>query len=594
MYYPEEIIEEIRVQNNIVEVISEYIGLTKKGNSHFGLCPFHNEKTASFSVSEEKQMYYCFGCGVGGNVITFIMQKENYNFIETIQLLAKKRNILLPEAEYSQEAKEQIQKKQLLLEIHKEAGRYFYYNLQQESNDGVKQYLSKRNISEEIQKKFGLGYAKGSHYDLYEYLKSRNYSEEHILQSGLVIKSKRGSGCYDRFSDRLMFPIFDVQGRAIAFGGRVLDGSQPKYLNSPETSLFEKNMNLYGLNYARVSGKRELFVVEGYMDVIAMYQAGIHNVVATLGTAFTPGHAQLIKKYVDEVILLYDSDDAGVKATLRAIPILQSASVKVRVLYLPDKQDPDDYIAANGAPALVKLAEEAIGAVTFQIRIIKLKYDLENVEQKIRFIEETAILMAGLKSAVEQEIYMQQVAMEHKIDIDALKAEIRKRMYETQTSHLAVSKQRVETKKGITRNMSIQDGYFKTQSELLQIMCLYPDILKWVQNHLSPEEFIDPFFKKLVSLIYERHVDGYIENPSQFSSCFETAEEQNKIANVFLAQRKYDNNEMIQKVVNDTVKKIKIKAIEQRLKTTTDVQELQNLLQAKKETDKLYIGSISG
>ena len=594
MFYPEEIIEEIRIQNNIVEVVSEYINLTKKGSSHFGLCPFHNEKTASFSVSEEKQMYYCFGCGAGGNVITFVMQKENYNFIETIQLLAKKRNILLPEAEYSEEVKMKIQEKQILLEIHKEAGRYFYYNLQQDSNSEIKEYLNRRGITDEIQKKFGLGYAKGNHYDLYDYLKSKGYSEGLILRSGLVIKSKRGSGCFDRFSDRLMFPIFDVHGRAIAFGGRVLDESHPKYLNSPETPLFEKNINLYALNYARVSRKKEMFVVEGYMDVIAMYQAGIHNVAATLGTAFTTGHAQLIKRYVTDIILLYDSDDAGVKATLRAIPILQSANIKVRVLYLPSKQDPDDYIAENGVEALVKLADEAIGTVAFQIQIIKSKYDLENVEQKIKFIQETAMLIAELESAVEQEIYIQQMAKEHNIEIDSLKSEVRKKMQKVATRPSRFTKKRIEAKKDITRSTSIQDGFFKTQSELLQIMCLYPNVLKKVQNYLKPEEFMDPFFKKLVSLIYERHIDGYIENPSQFSSCFETTEDQNKIANVFLAHRTYDNNEIIQKVVNDTVKKIKIKAIEECLKTTTDIKELQNLLQEKKETDKLYIDGISG
>lgn len=594
MYYPEEVIEEIRIQNDIVEVVSEYVTLKKKGNSYFGLCPFHNEKTGSFSVSGEKQMYYCFGCGAGGNVITFIMEKENYNFIETIQLLAKKRNILLPEAEYSQEAKKAIQRKQILLEIHKEAGRYFYYNLQHGNEEEVKEYLSKRQISIEVQKKFGLGYAKGNHYDLYNYLKSKNYDEELMIQSGLVLKSKHGKGCYDRFSDRLMFPIFDVHGRVIAFGGRVLDGSNPKYLNSPETSLFEKNMNLYSLNYARVSRKKELFIVEGYMDVIAMYQAGIHNVVATLGTAFTIGHAQLIKRYVGEVILLYDSDDAGIRATIRAIPILQLANIKVRVLHLPGQQDPDDYIIKNGVESLIELANDAVGAVTFQIQMIKLKYNIENIEQKIRFIEEVSTLIAELKNAVEQEIYTQQVAMQYKIDPDALKSEVRKKMHTIQAEKQGLSNQKIESKKDITKYTKSKDGYFKTQSELLQIMCLYPEVLKEVKKYLKPEDFMDPFFGKLVALIYERQVDGHIENPSQFTSCFETTEDQQKIANVFLAQREYENNEIIKKVVNDTVKKLKIKAIEKQLKTTTDIVKLQNLLKEKKEIDNLHIDCISG
>lgn len=597
MFYPEEIIEEIRTQNDIVDVVSEYVTLKKTGSSYFGLCPFHNEKTASFSVSGDKQMYYCFGCGAGGNVITFIMEKENYNFVETIKLLADKRNISLPEAEYSEEAKRAIQRKQILLDIHKEAGRYFYYNLHHGDEEEAKQYLEKRQLSKETQKKFGLGYAKGNHYDLYNYLKSKDYSTDLILESGLVIKSKHGKGCFDRFSDRLMFPIFDVHGRVIAFGGRVLDGSQPKYLNSPETTLFEKNMNLYSLNYARVSGKKELFIVEGYMDVIAMYQAGIHNVVASLGTAFTANQAKLIKRYVDEVILLYDSDDAGLRATIRAIPILQSANIKVRVLHLPNKQDPDDYILEKGVDALIELGENAVGAVTFQIQMIKSKYNIENIEQKIRFIDETSSLIANLKNAVEQEIYMQQVGKQYNIDPDSLKTEVRKKMGQiqaTQSKKQQISARETEAKKDIGKHTKSKDGYFKTQSELLQLMCVYPNILKCVEEYLKPEEFMDPFFKKLVKLIYERQEDGRIINPSQFASCFETTEDQNKIANVFLAQREYDNHEIISKVVNDTVKKIKLKAIEEELKTTTDIGRLQNLLKAKKETDNLHIDCISG
>lgn len=594
MFYPEEVIEEIRVQNDILEVISEYVTLKKKGNSYFGLCPFHNEKTASFSVSQEKQMFYCFGCGTGGNVINFIMERENYDFIETIKLLAEKRNIALPEAEYSHAAKQAIQRKQILLEIHKEAGRYFYSNLIQHKEGEAHAYLEQRQLNEAVQKKFGLGYAKGQHYDLYNYLKSRNYREDLILETGLVIKSKTGANCYDRFSDRLMFPIFDVHGRVIAFGGRVLDGSQPKYLNSPETTLFQKNANLYGLNYARTAREKEIFIVEGYTDVIAMYQAGIRNVVATLGTAFTTGHASLIKRYASEVILLFDSDEAGVRATIRAIPILQQAGIKIKVLHLPNQQDPDDYITQNGADALVKLGENAVGAVTFQIQMMKEKYNIENVEQKIRFIDEVSTLIAELNNAVEQEIYTQQTAVDYKIEVDALKTEVRKKMGLAQSKKKNIPRPKMGSVKDITKTTKTQDGYFKTQAELLQMMCLYPHVLTGVKKHLAPQEFIDPFFQKLVKLIYERQINGHITNPSQFANCFESKEDQNKLANVFLAQKEYENNEMIIKAVNDTVKKLKNKAIEEQLKTTTDIEKLQNLLKAKKEIDNLYIDCISG
>lgn len=594
MYYPEEIIEEVRVQNDIVDLISEYVTLKKKGNSYFGLCPFHNEKTASFSVSQEKQMYYCFGCGAGGNVITFVMEKENYNFVETIQLLAQKRNIELPKAQYSEKAQKEIKKRQSLLNIHKDTGRYFYSNLQQEEGREAREYLSKRELSTEVQRKFGLGYAKGNHYDLYNYLKNRGYNDQLILESGLVIKSKTGPGCYDRFSDRLMFPIFDVHGRVIAFGGRVLDGSMPKYLNSPETILFEKNANLYGLNYARVARKKEIFIVEGYMDFIAMYQAGIHNVVASLGTAFTKGHANLIKRYADEVILLYDSDEAGIRATIRAIPILQAANIKVRVLHLPKGQDPDDYIIERGAESLIELGSNAVGAVTFQIQMIKTKYNIENIEQKIRFIDEVSDLIAGLSNAIEQEIYIQQVSKIYNIEADALKTEVRKQMQKEQNKNKNISINKIKNKRDINKNTKAEEGYFKTQSELLQIMCLYPSVLIEVKKHLLPEDFIDPFFQKLVGLIYEKQIDGHITNPSQFTSFFETSEEQQKVANIFLAQKEYENKEMITKVINDTVKKLKNKAIEEELKTTKDIEKLQKLLKAKKEVDNLYIDCIYG
>lgn len=593
MYYPEEIIDEVRMQNDIVDVISEYIVLTKKGNSHFGLCPFHNEKTPSFSVSSEKQMYYCFGCGVGGNVITFIMEKENYSFVETIQLLAQKRNILLPKAQYSETVKKEIQKKQILLDMHRDAARYFYFTLQEEGNGNVKEYLNKRNINPDVQKKFGLGYANINYNSLYKYLKSKNYDEELMIQSGLINKGKRGKNAYDRFNDRLMFPIFDVHGKIIAFGGRVLDQSQPRYLNSPDTTLFDKSTNLYGLNYARVARKKELFIVEGYMDVIAMHQAGFNNSVASLGTAFTSGHAKLLKRYVNDVILLYDSDEAGVRAALRAIPILQAENIKVRVLQLPDKKDPDDYIQENGAEAMAEKAHNAVGAVTFQIRIIKEKYNVENIEQRIRFIDEVAMLIAGLESAVEQEIYIQQISMEYSIDSDALKTEIRKKMSYKAQNKKPITISRKDSSTLSTANHK-KDEYFKIQAELFQLMCLYPKVLNKVKNHLSPEELMDPFFKKLLDLMYKKQVNGYIENSSQFSNYFDSIQDQNKIANIFLAHKKYENDEMINKAVNDTLKKIKLRAIEEQLKTTTDVRKLQKLLQSKKELDKLYIDSISG
>ena len=351
MYYPEEIIEEILSRNDLVDVVSEYVRLKKQGSSHFGLCPFHNEDTPSFSVSPDKQMYYCFGCQSGGNVFTFIMQMENYSFVDAVKYLAARANIDLPQAEYSEEVKKELKEREIVLNIHKETAKYFYSNLQSQRGKLADEYLRSRKVKDKIRKLFGIGYANADYADLYKYLLYKGYSEEMMLISGLIIPRKKGKGYIDRFRDRIMFPIFDVHNNIIGFGGRVLDDSLPKYMNSPETILFDKSKNLYGLNYARTAKEENILIVEGYMDVISLYQAGFKNVVASLGTAFNYQHAALLKRYTNEVVLVYDSDAAGIKAALRAMPILSSVGLKIRVLQIPGEKDPDDFIKEKGAEA---------------------------------------------------------------------------------------------------------------------------------------------------------------------------------------------------------------------------------------------------
>ncbi len=349
MRYSEDIIEDVRMRNDIVEVISSYVKLQKKGSSYFGLCPFHNEKSPSFSVSPGKQMYYCFGCGAGGNVITFIMEYENYSFGEALQFLADRVGITLPKQELTQEEKRQEDVKKRLLEANKLAANYFYFQLKHPQGQDGYSYLRKRQLTDETILHFGLGYANKTSDDLYRYLKSRGYEDDFLKESGLVTIEERGG--HDKFWNRVMFPILDVNNRVIGFGGRVMGDGMPKYLNSPETRLFDKSRNLFGLNYARISRENYILVCEGYMDVIALHQAGFTQAVASLGTAFTPQHAILLKRYTSQVILTYDSDEAGTKAALRAIPILREAGLSIKVLNMKPYKDPDEFIKNLGAEA---------------------------------------------------------------------------------------------------------------------------------------------------------------------------------------------------------------------------------------------------
>ena len=353
MYYPEELIEEVRTRNDIVEVISGYVRLQKKGSNYFGLCPFHNEKSPSFSVSPGKQMYYCFGCGAGGNVITFLMEYENQTFPEAVRTLAQRAGIALPEADDSKEARQADSRRAKLLEINKEAAKYFYYQLRTERGSVGMEYLRKRELSDETMNHFGLGYANKYSNDLIQYLKSKGYSEDLIRDAGLCNVDEK-HGMYDKFWNRVMFPIQDINHRVIGFGGRVMGDGKPKYLNSPETEIFDKSRNLYGLNFARTSRKGNVILCEGYMDVIAMHQAGFTQAVASLGTAFTSGQASLLRRYANEILLSYDSDGAGVNAALRAIGILKEAGMTGRVINLEPYKDPDEFIKALGGEEFQK------------------------------------------------------------------------------------------------------------------------------------------------------------------------------------------------------------------------------------------------
>ena len=409
MYYPEELIEEIRTKNDIVEVISGYVRLQKKGSNYFGLCPFHNEKSPSFSVSPAKQMYYCFGCGAGGNVITFLMEYENATFPEAVKMLAQRAGVDLPELEYSQEARKADSRRARLLEVNKEAAKYFYYQLRNRQGAVGMQYLRQRQLSDETMNHFGLGYANKYSDDLIGYLKSKGYEEALIRDAGLCNVDEK-HGMYDKFWNRVMFPIQDINHRVIGFGGRVMGDGKPKYLNSPETEIFDKSRNLYGLNFARTSRKGNIILCEGYMDVIAMHQAGFTQAVASLGTAFTAGQAMLLKRYAQEVLLSYDSDGAGTNAALRAIGILKEAGLTGRVISLEPYKDPDEFIKALGAEEFQKRLDHAENSFFFELRQIQKGFDLSDPEQKTNFHREIAKKLCTFSEVVERENYIEAAA----------------------------------------------------------------------------------------------------------------------------------------------------------------------------------------
>jgi DNA primase len=424
-YYPDEIIEEVRISNDIVDVVGEYVKLERKGQYMFGNCPFHKEKTPSFSVTPSKQMYYCYGCGKGGNVFHFIMNAENLEFVEAVRLLAERAKIELPEGDNEEEKKEAALKREVL-KVNVEAARFFYSQLNSDHGIEARKYLSDRGLTENTVKRFGLGFSGDGKDSLYKYLKDKGFGDEPIIKSGLFIARKSG-GYYEKFSGRIIFPIFDIRGNVIGFGGRVTDSSMPKYLNSPETCVYSKGRNLYALNFAKNSGQKKIIVVEGYMDVISLHQRGIINTVASLGTALTESQGRILKKYAEEIIISYDSDVAGQAAALRGLDLLNDIGCNVRVLTVPDGKDPDEFIKKNGPDAFKKLVDSSLSLIEYKIKVLKNQIDTETTEGKINFLNKTADILAKVDNRLEREMYTKKLAQEYEISQESVYAEIIKR-----------------------------------------------------------------------------------------------------------------------------------------------------------------------
>ncbi len=526
MYYPDELIEEIRTKNDIVSVISGYVRMQKKGSSYFGLCPFHSEKSPSFSVSPSKQMYYCFGCGAGGNVITFVMEYENATFQEAVKTLADRAGIPLPEAEYGEEARRKESRRAKLLEIQKEAAKYYYYMLRSPRGKTGYQYLAGRQLSEETMKRFGLGYADGANSDLTAYLKSKGYAADLLNESGLIAFDEK-RGAHDKFWNRVMFPIQDGNHRVIGFGGRVMGDAKPKYLNSPETVIFDKSRNLYGLNFARTSRKGNMILCEGYMDVIAMHQAGFTQAVASLGTAFTAGQANLLKRYTEEVLLAYDSDGAGVNAALRAIGILRESGLRGKVIDMKPYKDPDEFIKNMGADAFQERIDQAQNSFFFELSTLERNFRMDDPESKTAFHREIAKKLCGFEEEVERENYIESVAQKYHIGFDNLR-----KLVNSYAARTGLVQPVARPKSTVAGKSTPEENVKKSQRLLLTWIADEPEVYPKIRPYVTARDFTEPLYSQVADKLFAG-LDRGEYNPATIVSAFVEEQEQRAVAEIF-------------------------------------------------------------
>ena len=586
MRYSDDIIEEVRMKNDIVDVVSQYVKLTRRGSSYFGLCPFHNEKTPSFSVTPSKQMYYCFGCGAGGNVFNFVMEYENYSFGEALSHLADRAGVQLPRIEYSSEAREKAKQRETLLEINRQAAQYFYYQLRRESGQIGYRYFTDRGLSDETIRKFGLGYSDKFSDDLYKFLKGKGYGDDQLRDSGLFNVDER-HGMYDKFWNRVIFPIMDVNNRVIGFGGRVMGEGKPKYLNSPETKIFDKSRNLYGLNVARTSRKPYLILCEGYMDVISMHQAGFTNAVASLGTSLTSGHASLLKRYTQEVLLLYDSDEAGVKAALRAIPILREAGINSRVVDLKPHKDPDEFIKTEGAEAFLQRLDQAKDSFMFRVSVSEKDFPMEEPQGQNRFFERCARLLLELSDELERNLYIEAIVRQyHRYGISV--EDLRKRVNTLAMKGTPIEQRQQPKTVEARQAQKKESAADKAQKLMLTWLVTYPGIFDTVEKYLSPGDFIVPLYHEVAEMLFEQHAQGDV-NPARLLNSFTDSEEQREVASLFNATIHLETVEEQERAFSDTLIRIKQESLAEKNKNwdPTDMAGLQELVKAKKELEDL-------
>ena len=584
MYYPEELIEEVRTKNDIVDVISGYVRIQKKGSNYFGLCPFHNEKSPSFSVSQSKQSFYCFGCGAGGNVITFLMEYENATFQEAVKILADRAGINLPEMEYNEEARQKESRRARLLEINKEAARYYYYMLRDSRGRTGYQYLSGRSLTGETMKKFGLGFADGSSSDLTAYLRARGYPDELLQESGLLAFDEK-RGVHDKFWNRVMFPIQDGNHRVIGFGGRVMGDGKPKYLNSPETLIFDKSRNLYGMNFLHGKLDHGIIICEGYMDVIALHQAGFTNAVASLGTAFTSQQSSLLKRYSDTAFLCYDSDGAGVKAALRAIPMLKEAGITVRVIDMRPYKDPDEFIKALSADEFRKRIDRAVNSFFYEIGILRQQYNMDDPAEKTKFMNEAAKKCLAFEQEIERNNYIEAFCREYGVRTEDFKELVRHHA----ATMVGRTYQKRKEEKEAQKKRAKETGTGRIQGILLTWLGEDLTLFQTIKEVIGPDDFMDEPYRAVAGMLYEQAETGNI-SPATIISRFDSKEEQSVVAGIFNRQVKEVSEQTErEKALNEMIKTLKKASLEKRSREVTDMNELQNLILEKKKLEHLHI-----
>lgn len=577
--YSEEILNEVRQSNDIVDVISQYIHLKRSGRNFFGLCPFHNEKSPSFSVSPDKQIFHCFGCGVGGNVFTFVSKIEGMNFIETVQMLADRANIQLPTLQNSGDTEKEILKDKVY-KVNEFTAEYYHQNLYKPQAKIAQEYVKKRQLSNETLKSFRIGFS-GKFDELYKELKKQGFEEREILESGLVNKNDRGQ-YIDRYRNRLMFPICDVRGRVIAFGGRVLDDSKPKYINSPENIVYSKGRHLFGLNVAKKGDTKKLLIVEGYMDVISLHQRGITNVVAPLGTALTEQQGWLLRKNAEQIILSFDSDEAGLQAKLRALEILQNMGCDLRILQIDGAKDPDEYIVKYGNARFKHIVDKALSVIEFKVKVLQKDLNLENTNDKIKFLNEIAKLISKVDNTIEREIYIEKIAKEYDISKESIYAEVNKLTYKNNKSEKILEKSKPVTTYKKVEKKEISQAIKRRENTIISILLTGDlSIFEVIKQNIKPEDFQDEINSKIVKKLYEEFEKGN----SNINSIIDELEqeEQNQITMIMAEDYEIDD---LEKAIDDIIQTYQKEKLNNRKFEILEILEQTSNSEEKKKLEK--------
>ncbi|MBP3283936.1 MAG: DNA primase [Clostridia bacterium] len=550
-FIDENLLDEIKSSNDIVDIVSEYVTLKRTGTSYKGLCPFHKEKTPSFSVSSDKQIFHCFGCGVGGDVIRFVQQVENIDFMEAVEMLAERAKITLPEKSDNMDL-ERVHFKECLFQINLETAKYFRSNLASENAKAAREYMQKRKLDTNTVNRFGLGFAFGNNNDLFQHLKSLGFTPSDMVAAGVVIQNE--NSYVDRFRQRLMFPIFDVKDRVIAFGGRVLDDSLPKYMNSPETPIYSKSKTVYALNFARKAKVNQLLMVEGYMDVISLHKAGIPQAVASLGTALTESQGRLMRKYAPEIILGYDADGAGQAAILRGLDILAAIGCNVKVMKISGAKDPDEFVNKYGPDKLLHCMEHAMTLVEFKLENLKKTANLTTTDGKISFLNSSAAILAKIDNSIERELYSNKIASDVGIGVEAIYSEINKRIFGNSNIKVAKNvREKITKAEKEAESREVPEHVYHAEKLLIFLLCQNEKKnYEMIKKYISTENFRVNLYRKYAEKLYEHFEQNQKQNVIDL---FTESEDINVITGIMQEDFNFGNNN--EKALSDAVNVIR-------------------------------------